>query len=293
MFCSREQNYCAHGRKNNGTCYNKFELLLIAEKIEEIEGRVLNFLRDVDNTSLWKDIASYMKSKYSCDDELCWVETLKLEQIEKIAFKPKLPKEWLKCNTEFVPNNNCMNTWLSNLEIDEVLVQFQTNISEFDYLGAVPIDFANLSGKKINSFSIHDAIEQNKKKVGVVFNTDPSYRGGQHWICGFIDLEANELNFFDSYGSGGYYPKEIEDFFNKLVVEGEHLGIKLVVKKNTIRHQFKNSECGVYCIKFIADRLNKSFEQIIDKEMPDDSVTVERWNRFFRTETCRPKKIKF
>ena len=284
MYCSKERNYCAHGRDNKVTCYNKFELLVIAEEIEKLEEKSLNFNRHKDKVELWKDINSYMKSKHNCHDEICWVEKLKLEQLEKAAFKPKLPAEWLQCNSTYAPNNNCMNTWLSNLEIDDVMIQFMNNIKNFDYLGAVPIDFANLPDKKINSFTIRDSLENKKTKVGVIFNTDPSYKGGQHWICGFIDLESNEINFFDSYGNT--FPKEIEAFFVKLVNEAKTLGIKLTVKKNTIRHQFKNSECGVYCIKFIADRLNTPFEQIINKDMPDDLVTKERWSRFFRTELC-------
>jgi hypothetical protein len=165
------------------------------------------------------------------------------------------------------------------------------NVPNFDYLGAVPIDFATLKDKKVNKFTIKDSLSNKKTKIGVVFNTDPSYKGGQHWICAFIDLESNEINFFDSYGSNGYYPKELDVFFDKLVEEGKSIGIDIKVKKNLVRHQFKNSECGVYCIKFITDRLSSTFEEIVNKSMPDDSVTVERWNKFFRTETCRPKKI--
>ena len=291
MFCSKEQNYCAHGRNGKKTCYNKFELLLIAEEIERQEGRKLNFKRDEDIMELWRDISSYMKTKHGCTDELCWVETLKLQQIEKVAFKPKLPNEWLECNSNFAPNNNCMNTWLSNIEIDEVLGQLEMNVPKFDYLGAVPIDFANLSDKKINKFTIKDSLANKKTKIGIVFNTDPSYKGGQHWICAFIDLERNEMNFFDSYGSNGYYPKEVEAFFDKLTAEGKSIGIDFKVKKNIVRHQYKNSECGVYCIKFITERLNSTFEEIVNKSMPDDVVTVDRWNKFFRTETCRPKKV--
>jgi uncharacterized protein (UPF0335 family) len=291
MFCSKEQNYCAHGRTDKKTCYNKFELLLIAEEIERIEARKLNFKRDEDIMELWRDISSYMKSVHGCTDELCWVETLKLQQIEKVAFKPKLPNEWLECNSSFAPNNNCMNTWLSNMEIDEVLGQLKMNVPKFDYLGAVPIDFANLSDKKVNKFTLRDSLANKKTKIGIVFNTDPSYKGGQHWICAFIDLENNEMNFFDSYGSNGYYPKEIEAFFNKLIDEGKSIGVDLKVKKNIVRHQYKNSECGVYCIKFITERLTNTFEQIVSKSMPDDVVTLDRWKKFFRTETCRPKKV--
>ena len=171
------------------------------------------------------------------------------------------------------------------------MTQFQTNIKNFDYLGANPIDFANLHGKKINTFSIEKAIADKKNKIGIIFNTDPSYRGGQHWICAFIDLENKELNYFDSYGSDGTYPKEVNDFFTKVMEEGKKIGYNFTVKKNVVRHQYKNSACGVYCLKFIADRLNHTFEEIIEKNMPDDFVTEERWKRFFRTENCGVKSI--
>jgi len=291
MYCSKEPNFCAHGREKGATCYTMNELLSLSKAIEQKEGRTLHFQTNKGELELWKDISAYMKTTYGCGDELCWVEKLDQKKIEKEAFKPKLPNEWLSCNASMAPNQNCMNTWLSNLEIDDVMNQFSKNVPHFEYLGAVPIDFANLSDKKINQFHIKDAIRDKKTKIGVVFNTDPSYKGGQHWICGFIDLDSKELNFFDSYGTGGSYPKEINDFFTRLSNEAKEEGIDMIVKKNVVRHQFKNSECGVYCMKFIADRLDNTFEEIVSKKMPDDKVTVERWNRFFRTEHCRPENI--
>lgn len=287
MFCSSKSSLCAHGRKNNGTCYNKFELLLIVEEIEKKEGRQLRFLKDKSIIHLWEDINAYMKSKYNCQDELCWVETLKLDNLEKSAFKPIMPDEWVECDISRAPENKCMNTWLSNYEIDNVLEQFQNNIENFEYLGSVPIDFAKLSNKKINSFRLKEAINKRKNKIGVVFNTDPSFRGGQHWICAFIDLENNEINFFDSYGSNGNYPEEIQAFFSKVIEEAKLLNISLNIKTNVVRHQFKNSECGVYCLKFIADRLTKDFESLVKVPIPDDVVNKERWTRFFRVKSCR------
>lgn len=295
MYCSRVRDFCSHGRTTDidgiKTCYNKTELLLIAGEIERIYGRELNFKKHSNVSQLWKDIAAYMKSEHNCLDELCWVETLKLQSIEKTAFKPKLPNEWLSCDKNFAPDNNCMNTWLSNYEIDAVLKQFEMNIEYFDYLGSVPIDFANLPDKKINNLNIKNNIQNKKTKIGMVFNTDPSTRGGQHWICAFIDLDSKEINFFDSYGSGGVYPDEIEDLFKKIKLDASKNNINLTIKKNTIRHQHKNSECGVYCIKFIADRLSNSFEKLVEIPIPDEIVNKERWNRFFRTETCRPEKL--
>jgi hypothetical protein len=290
MYCTRKADVCAHGRKINGkvnTCYNKFELLLIAEKIEHVEGKKLHFKRSGSIDTLWKDISAYMKSKHKCMDELCWVETLRLKNVEKKAFKPKLPEEWLVCDPKQAPENNCMNIWLSNYEIDDVLQQFEDNVENFEYLGSVPIDFAKFPEKEINGFSVEKSLKKGKTKVGMVFNTDPSTKGGQHWICAFIDLETSEIDFFDSYGSNGVYPKEIDQLFTKVKKEAKEIGVELVVKKNKVRHQYKNSECGVYCMKFIADRLNKSFESVVKVPIPDNVVNQERWTRFFRTDVCR------
>lgn len=242
---------------------------------------------------MWKDIAAYMKTKYNCLDELCWVEILKLQTVEETAFKPKMPDEWLNCDKQFAPGNNCMNNWLSNIEIDNVLQQFEYNVKNFDYLGSVPIDFANFPNKKINKLEIGKNLVNGKTKIGMVFNTDPSTRGGQHWICAFIDLESKEINFFDSYGSNGVYPEEIGKLFKKIQVDSSKNDLELVIKKNTVRHQYKNSECGVYSIKFIADRLSKSFEDLVKVPITDNLVNTERWKRFFRTDTCRPKAINF
>ena len=84
-------------------------------------------------------------------------------------------------------------------------------------------------------------------------------------------------------------PEEIEEFFRKLQneIKEKKLNIDFDVKKNIVRHQYKNSECGVYCLKFIADRLEKSFEEVVETKMPDDIIMEERWKRFFRVDTCR------
>lgn len=301
-YCAKSRpprDYCAHGRTydGNNTCYNKFELLLIAETIEKKEQRGrLYFRRDGTLRALWKDISAYMKSAHDCTDELCWVETLKMAKVERRAFKPKLPKEWLQCDPRNVPNNNCMNSWLSNYDLNHVMTQFAANVPDFAFLGSVPIDFDTshtASTRDINRFSVREALAQGKTKIGVIFNTQPSHMGGEHWMCAFIDLspQSPEINFFDSYGTHKKktYP-EIDAFLQQVQTEArEAAGLELVVKKNTVRHQFQNSECGVYCLKFIADRLGtKTFEDIIQSNMPDHVVVQERYKRFFRVKQCRP-----
>lgn len=301
MYCAnKKDSYCAHGRhfEDNGTCYNKFELLLLAETIEHKEGKGrLHFARDKSVKSLWKDIAAYMKHKHGCVDELCWVEKLKMTKVEKSAFKPKLPKEWQQCDKTTVPNNNCMNSWLSNVDLNRVLEQFAQNNPAFLFLGSVPIDFATTHTamtKAINRFTVADALADGKTHVGVVFNTQPSYMSGEHWICAFIELCGNhpQINFFDSYGANFANYPEVLRFLHRVQAELHYHHPRVEIKKNTVRHQFHNSECGVYCLKFIADRLGAmTFEAITQGHMPDDVIMQDRYKKFFRSEKCRPVSL--
>lgn len=285
------KDVCALGRKKTaGSCYTLRELVDIATTIEKHNPNAY-FNRRTDARKLWNDIEAYMRVIMQCPDELCWVEKLKLTGLEEKAFKPEMPKEWLTCDKKFAPNNNCMNTWLSNVDINRVMRQYEENIPSFMYLGAVPIDFAAIRSSKIDGFSIKKCLEQKKMFVGIVFNTDPSYKPGQHWICAFIDIKKREINFFDSYGKDGVYPKEVQAFFDKIVSESKTLKMPFVIKKNTTRHQMDNSECGVYCMYFISRRLQTKFEEIVKNRVPDKEVNKERWRTFYRMDTCRRPAI--
>ena len=49
----------------------------------------------------------------------------------KNTFRPKTPKSWYKNNTE----------WLSTIDIEKVLNQYEDLYPDFQFIGAVPIDF--------------------------------------------------------------------------------------------------------------------------------------------------------
>jgi len=53
--------------------------------------------------------------------------------------------------------------------------------------------------------------------------------------------------------------------------------------KNYVQHQFKNTECGVYCINFIDTMLtrNKKFSKLIRNRVADDSVNRLRYTKYY------------
>lgn len=53
---------------------------------------------------------------------------------------------------------------------------------------------------------------------------------------------------------------EVVVLMDRLKTQGGELGYNMQMKVNNIRHQYKNSECRVYCIYFLTSLLEeKSF----------------------------------
>ena len=62
-----------------------------------------------------------------------------------------------------------------------------------------------------------------KRKIGIIFNTDPHYLDGSHWICMFIDTRKKYIFYFDS--NADKTPKQINNFVNKIISQGNSIGI--------------------------------------------------------------------
>ena len=97
------------------------------------------------------------------------------------------------------------------------------------------------------------------------------------WICLVESLHW----IFRLYGHTP--PKQIRDLIARLKNQVKTcLGIDLVYKCNTIQHQHKDTECGVYCLYFIYQCLQGySFEAITETIILDDAVNKFR-HFFFR-----------
>ena len=111
-------------------------------------------------------------------------------------------------------------------------------------------------------------------KIGIVFNLDEHWQSGSHWVALYCNLEKSQIFFFDSYGKRP--EKRIRDLVKKISrwCHNKHnckvtcsisdnsesymrknsknnIEDKLNVEYNRNRHQYKNSECGVYSLNFI------------------------------------------
>ena len=117
-----------------------------------------------------------------------------MQELDK-DLKPVYPESWNSNKTE----------WLSTSNIENVCSQFEDKYKDFMFIGAVPIDF----DEKMNDnkcivddlcrFKVDKFIKSKKHKLGIIFNLDPHYKAGSHWVCMFADFKKGYIAFFDSY----------------------------------------------------------------------------------------------
>jgi len=179
---------------------------------------------------------------------------------------PKQVEKALECRN--IPGNpanlrnpaTCVkNIPLKTSQITSVVSRFsrQYPARRFTFLGTVPLDFQRVFPRVANPALAPDGT------YGVIFNTDPSTEAGTHWIAAFIDMPAKVACFFDSLGKKP--PAPIEAWIRAICSK---FGLTRVYNKS--KHQLGNTECGVYCIYFIEQKLAGSSCDAINKSKIHD-----------------------
>ena len=171
--------------------------------------------------------------------------------------------------------------WLSTIDINQVLYQYEEKYPDFKFLGAVPRDFMDLDYLPFQKFNFENFESEGYKRFGVIFNTDKSSGRGKHWISLFCDLDKGQIYFSDSMGTR--QPKEVNEFMK--IIEKYLIEVKKIqepdVRYNKTQHQKGNSECGVYSINFILRLLKgKTFDHLTRKRLTDNQVNKCRIKYF-------------
>ena len=256
------------------SCYSSDNLLIMRDlwNKNNIDNKILYS----EPFEIWKEFKKKLNTK--CYNELCWLNEnvfndINKQQIIKEMFRPFAPVTWKEQPYQ----------WLTSVEILEVMEQYKHKFSNFEFIGPSPIDFDSkeLSGtcvwKQLCNLQLSNFLNQNppKTKIGIIFNTHPHYKSGEHWISLFIDLDKNFIFYFDS--NGDKEPKEIRVLVKRIQKQGKLLNIKLPFYSNKGKeHQLKDGQCGVYCLYFIVQLLreNKDYlyfkkHRIKDEDMRD------------------------
>jgi hypothetical protein len=266
-------NSCAPGKGNNTTCFDKKSLQKIAS-MWNTKNPLEKIKMSNNNEKLWKQINNKMSQK--CNSETCWLKQDFIKNISKNLenyFKPKIPNSWLKEK----------NTWLTTTDIEKVIFQYEEAVPDFKFLGVVPIDFDyeySVGRCIVDELCKLDIKKLKKKKInriGVVFNLDAHDEPGSHWVAMYSDFNKGEVYYYDSYGI--FPPEEVKILMERISIQGIKIkGEPFKLYYNDIRHQYKNSECGVYSMNFIIEFLNgKNFKEIIENKVSDDNMNKKRF----------------
>jgi hypothetical protein len=240
------------GKMNDFSCYTNESLM----KLKELWNARHPDVKITSNSP--KEIHRFISEKLSgvCNKESCWLKQKgafgKVDSDIADSFAPESPPEWKKNPNE----------WLSSVDIMNVMKQYEKAYKCFDFIGPTPIDFdtRKLYGEcvwdELCNFSLKEQMQHGKNKIGIIFNTDPHNKPGQHWISMFINIKKKKIFFFDSTGDKPV--KEIMVLVDRIKEQGLNMSPKMNFEFDSnegIEHQYGNTECGIYSLFFIVHML--------------------------------------
>ena len=273
--------HCAPGQESAFTCYDKKHLLAMSREWNRSSdaNRRIELTRQTKR-QLWNALNARMSD--NCSDEFCWSKQRPISaagrKIASESFRPGTPRSWRKNPTE----------WLSNVDILRVLEQYEAVHPDFMFIGPVPIDFADQTkgGKTCISPELCDVNvkkwwKSGVRRLGIVFNLDPHNMSGSHWVALWSDFREGTVCYYDSYGVQA--PDEVRKLMDIISSQGGDLrtstrdGESFTTIMNERRHQFKNTECGVYCMFFISQMLDGvPFDRYTRDGMNDAQMNRQR-----------------
>lgn len=213
--------------------------------------------------------------------EYSFVKALPIDDSEKTKLikeylRPKQPDDWGKDPDK----------WLNSLDIMNVMNQYEDAFPEFEFMGPFPIDFAapdpyKKDGKcliqEMCEIKTTNALASGTKYIGIIYNLDPHFKGGSHWVGMFINLVKKETIYFDSYGMEP--PEQIQKFMKWLTTQDTEMKLKYIGR----RFQYQNSECGMYSMYFIIMMLSGYDPIKFSRLVPPDAFMLQLRSWLFST----------
>lgn len=259
---------CAFRKKRkfgDTTCFEEAHLHTLAKAWNKKHPN--DHIKAQDPKGIHKELTTRMRNV--CRNEKCWTEQEFAKDLflnNLTIFAPVMPEKWLKN----------MTTWLDSNNIRQVMKPYEKLYKDFIFLGPAPIDFAEkdetgtcLVSDHLCNFDLRKMHKAGKTRIGIIFNTDPSHRGGRHWFAMFITIvdikKRIEVEYYDS--TNAKIQSEIHEFVDSL--RNQFIDRNIVVfQKNDKSEQRGTSECGMFCILFILDKLQFGMRQ----ERSDDDA---------------------
>lgn len=239
---------------------------------------------------LWCSVLEMMANQKQNSVDVVSIK-YKLKQIEKKHLQPEKPLVWYK-NPK---------TWLSNYDIQNVMNQYKDHPKyKYDFIGVFPIDFSEKSASGTCLYSsfcnidIKSYVKHGIKYIGLITNLDKHNESGSHWTSSFIIIDPDSASYGIYYydSAVNVIPTHLNDFFNNVKQQCDKLypAKKLTIQYNLKKHQYKNTECGVFSMIFQIRWLNKlilkqnltNFAEITANPFINDDKMLEIRDHLFR-----------
>ena len=220
-----------------------------------------------DNEKLFQSVGCQRGEEHCLLDKAPINENLKKE-LRKQYLRTRRPKTW----------DADPDMWLDNYNIGGVMKQYQEAYPWFKFLGVFPIDFSapdpytGNSGKCLYKetceINLKNEYANGIRGIGMIFNLDPHFKGGSHWVGLYINLQNIKkpfVGYFDSYGykTPPLIARLMRSF--KLQINTCDLGF------NARKFQYGDSECGMFSIYFIICMMcGISFKDFCKDSVNDD-----------------------
>jgi hypothetical protein len=202
----------------------------------------------IEDNKLFEVIGCQPGEEHCLLDRAPLDENLK-KDLRKQYLRPRRPKAW----------DADPDMWLDNYNILGVMKQYEYSYKWFKFLGVFPIDFSapdpySRNGqvkclyKETCDLNLKQEYDKGIRGIGMIFNLDPHFGGGSHWVALYINLKNIKkpfVGYFDSYGYK--VPTLIARLMRnfKLQISTCQLGY------NARRFQYGDSECGLFSMYFI------------------------------------------
>ena len=273
LKCAPKQSKNVSNSLKGMSCYGNSEILNMKKIWNEKNKKQIK-------TNTPREIWQFLKDNLSktCYNELCWLNDktfnskINKDILIKSLFRPFSPDSWKKKPFE----------WLSSMDIINVMSQYEKRHKNFIFLGPSPIDFDDkkLFGtcvwEKICKFDLSNYVDK-KTKIGFIFNMDPHYKDGSHWVGLFVDIEKKFIFYFDS--NGEKIPKRIKILVDRIMDQANKLNINLKFMSNQGKeHQQSDGQCGMFALYFIIELLtgNKNPEDFQSNRITDEEMRKQR-----------------
>ena len=229
---------------------------------------------------IWEKLRYYMQD--TCSTESCWLRHQCIKHdIDKSLwgknFAPYSPSKWKENPKE----------WLTTVDIQKVMAQWEKAYKHFEFIGPSPIDydthmvFGECVWEELCKFSLGQMKRRGITKVGVIFNLDKHNQSGSHWVAVFIDMKTHKIYYFDSYGDP--IPSRISKFCDFVKKQGENFGENYEIVISKKRHQYSNSECGMYSMYFLLQLLQGTPHSTFEKVRVPDSLMLKLRKEYFNS----------